>query len=71
MAETIENNGTDKAIKEPEKQKTVKVDAVGTKITSGFKALLSFLVYFFCFILFPIYLIYSSSTIFLRQIQII
>ena len=64
MAETIENNGTDKAIKEPEKQKTVKVDAVGTKFASGFKALLSFLVYFFCFILFPIYLIYSSLTIF-------
>ena len=63
MSETVENNVAGQEIKEPEKQKTIKVSSDRTKIASGFKNLLSILVYFFCFILFPVYLIYSSLTI--------
>jgi hypothetical protein len=77
MAEAIENTVDEKTINKSEKQNWAKFELVRTKFASFCKKTLSFMVYFFCFILFPIFLLHSSLTLFfetntdnLRQIKI-
>ena len=77
MAEAIENTVDEKALNKSEKQIYAKFELIRTKFVLFSKKALSFFVYFFCFVLFPSFLIHSSLTMFfetntdnLRQIKL-
>ena len=77
MAEALENTVDEKVINKSGKQILAKLELTRTRLASFCKKALSFLVYFFCFFLFPIFLIHSSLTIFfetntdnLRQLKL-
>ena len=64
MAEAQENVVTEKTLNKSEKQNSAKFELARTMFASLCKNSLSFFVYFFCFILFPVFFIHSSLTIY-------
>ena len=64
MTEALVNKETDIKVKESDKQKSVNLVSVKNRFLAGLGISFSVFVYLFCFILFPIYLIYSSLTIY-------
>ena len=77
MAEALENIVNEKTINKTEKHNSAKFELARTMFASLCKKSLSFFVYFFCFILFPFFLLHSSLTMFfetnsenLRQIKL-